>query len=94
MGSIYKRGKTYSIKYYDNGKPIYKSSKSKTKMVESIQNQTGFAKTRLLEIVETLFEIIKRTPESSEDVLVSGFGNFVLWKRRNVKAEIQQLGRI
>jgi len=33
MGTIYKRGKTYWIKYYENGKPIFESSKSKTKMV-------------------------------------------------------------
>ena len=55
MGGIYKRGQTCWIKYYDNGKLIYKSSKIKTKMVESIQNQTGFSKTGSLEIVETLF---------------------------------------
>ena len=32
-GTIYKRGQTYWIKYYDNGKPIFESSKSKLKMV-------------------------------------------------------------
>ena len=29
MGMIYKRGKTYWVKYYRNGKPYYESSKSK-----------------------------------------------------------------
>ncbi len=33
MGTIYKRGKTYWIKYYQNGKPFFESSKSKKKMV-------------------------------------------------------------
>jgi integrase len=33
MGMIYKRGKTFWIKYYNHGKPIYESSKSKLKMV-------------------------------------------------------------
>jgi len=33
MGMIYKRGKTYWIKYYQNGKPFFESSKSKKKMV-------------------------------------------------------------
>jgi integrase len=33
MGTIYKRGKTYWIKYYHDGKPIYESSRSKLKMV-------------------------------------------------------------
>jgi integrase len=33
MGSIYKRGKTYWIQYYNNGKKYSESSKSKKKMV-------------------------------------------------------------
>jgi len=33
MGTIYKRGKTYWIKYYQNGKPFFESSRSKLKMV-------------------------------------------------------------
>jgi integration host factor subunit alpha len=49
---------------------------TKAQMVESIQNQTGFQKTRSSEIVETLLEIIKSTLDSGEDVLVSGFGKF------------------
>jgi integrase len=33
MGTIYKRGQTYWIKYYHDSKPIYESSRSKLKMV-------------------------------------------------------------
>ena len=33
MGSIYKRGKTYWIQYYNNGKKYSESSKSHKKMV-------------------------------------------------------------
>jgi integrase len=33
MGTVYKRGKTWWIKYYHNGKPIYESAKSEKKMV-------------------------------------------------------------
>ena len=33
MGSIYKRGNIYWIKYYRNGKPYRESSRSKKKMV-------------------------------------------------------------
>lgn len=32
MGTIYKRGQTYWIKYYHDGRPIYESSRSKLKM--------------------------------------------------------------
>jgi integration host factor subunit alpha len=55
-------------------------------MVESIQNQTGFSKTGSLEIVETLFEIIIRTLESSEDVVVSGFGKFCVMEKKERKS--------
>lgn len=48
----------------------------KAQIVESVQDQTDFSKTRSSEVVETLLEIIKRTLESGEDVLVSGFGKF------------------
>ena len=48
----------------------------KAQIVESVQDQTDFFKTRSSEVVETLIEIIKRTRESGEDVLVSGFGKF------------------
>ena len=33
MGTIYLRGKTYWIKYYEHGKPLFESSKSHLKMV-------------------------------------------------------------
>ncbi len=33
MGLLYKRGNIWWLKYYQNGKPIYESSKSDKKMV-------------------------------------------------------------
>jgi integration host factor subunit alpha len=62
-------------------------SLTKIQIVESVQNQTGFPKTRSLEIVETLLAIIKRTLASGEDVLVSGFGKF------NVREKNERKGR-
>ena len=49
---------------------------TKADIVDSIQNQIGFPKTRSSEIVETLLEIIKGTLASGEDVLISNFGKF------------------
>ena len=60
---------------------------TKIQIVESIQNQTGFPKNKSSEIVETLLEIIKRTLESGEDVLVSGFGKF------SIKGKKERKGR-
>jgi integration host factor subunit alpha len=49
---------------------------TKAQIVEMIAEQNGFAKNKSIEIIENLLEIIKRTLESGEDVLVSGFGKF------------------
>jgi integration host factor subunit alpha len=55
---------------------------TKSQIVESVQNQTGFPKNKSSEIVETLLEIIKSTLESGEDVLASGFGKFCVKEKK------------
>ena len=49
---------------------------TKAKQIYSISDQIGFPKNRSSEIVETLLEIIKKSLESGEDVLISNFGKF------------------
>jgi len=49
---------------------------TKAQIVETIQKQIGFPKTKSSEIVETLLEIIKKTLASGEDLLISNFGKF------------------
>ena len=51
-------------------------SLTKDDIVEAFAKETGFAKNQSTEIVETLLELIKKTLESGDDVLVSGFGKF------------------
>lgn len=58
---------------------------TKIQIVESIQNQTRFSRSRSSEILETLLEIIKSTLASGEDVLVSGFGKFCVKEKRERK---------
>ena len=65
---------------------------TKIQIVESVQNQTGFPKTRSLEIVETLLEVIKRTLASGEDVLVSGFGKFCVKEKKERKGRNPSTG--
>jgi integration host factor subunit alpha len=55
---------------------------TKAHILESIQNQTGFPKSKSSEIVETLLEIIKSKLASGEDVLVSGFGKFCVKEKK------------
>ncbi len=49
---------------------------TKAQIVETITEKNGFAKKKSVQIVEDLLEIIKRTLENGDDVLVSGFGKF------------------
>jgi len=44
-------------------------------------NQLGYNWKDSTEIVETLLEIIKKSLEDGEDVLVSGFGKFVIQEK-------------
>jgi integration host factor subunit alpha len=60
---------------------------TKAQIVNSISNQIGFPKNHSSEIIETLLEIIKKSLESGEDVLISGFGKFC------VKEKKERLGR-
>ena len=49
---------------------------TKANIVEKVAEQIGYPKIQSISTIETLLEIMKRTLESSEDVLVSGFGKF------------------
>jgi integration host factor subunit alpha len=49
---------------------------TKTDIVDSVKDHIGFTRRQSVEIVETLLEIMKKTLESEEDVLISGFGKF------------------
>jgi integration host factor subunit alpha len=44
-------------------------------------HEVGFTKKQSVDLVETLIEIIKRTLEKGEDVLISGFGKFCVKKK-------------
>ena len=58
---------------------------TKANIVEAIAEQTGYTKHQSSEVIETLLEIIKRTLESGEDVLVSRFGKFCVKEKRERK---------
>ena len=49
---------------------------TKAHIVEAVAEQIGYTKNQSFEMIEALLEIIKRTLESGEDVLVSRFGKF------------------
>ena len=49
---------------------------TKANIVDAISDQIGYQKNHSSEIVETLLELIKKTLESGDDVLISNFGKF------------------
>ena len=49
---------------------------TKAHIAEAVAEQIGYPKNQSANTIEILLEIIKRTLESGEDVLVSGFGKF------------------
>ena len=58
---------------------------TKAQIVETIQNHLGLSRNRSAELVETLLETMKRTIESSEDILISGFGKFCVKQKKERK---------
>ena len=65
---------------------------TKADIVERIYEKIGFSKKEATEIVEAVFEIVKRHLETSEKVKISGFGNFVVHAKRPRKGRNPQTG--
>ena len=55
---------------------------TKAHIVEALAEQNSYAKKESVNTIETLLEMIKRTLESGEDVLISGFGKFCVNQKR------------
>lgn len=51
---------------------------TKADIVKSIKEQFSFTRNQSVETIETLLEIMKKTLESGEDVMISGFGKFCI----------------
>ena len=60
---------------------------TKAQIIDQIQNRIGFSRKKSAEAVESMLEILKKTLENGEDVLISGFGKF------EVKEKNERRGR-
>jgi len=54
----------------------------KAHIVEALAKQNGYPKDQSFDMIETLLEIMKRTLESGEDVLISRFGKFCVKEKQ------------
>lgn len=60
---------------------------TKNHIIDSIQESLGFSRNRSAEVTETLLELIKKTMEDGDHLMISGFGKF------NVKEKKSRRGR-
>jgi len=51
---------------------------TKEKIIDSIYNQVGLSKNQARRVVESVLEIIKQSLKKGENLLISGFGKFVV----------------
>ena len=55
---------------------------TKAHIIDAVAEKNGFTRKKSIETVEILLELIKRTLETGEDVLISGFGKFCVKKKK------------
>jgi integration host factor subunit alpha len=60
---------------------------TKAHIIDAVAESNGYTRKKSIETVETVLELIKRSLESGEDVLISGFGKF------NVNQKAERKGR-
>jgi integration host factor subunit alpha len=65
---------------------------TKGDIVERIYEKVGFSKKEASDVVESIFEIIKSRLDHGEKVKISGFGNFVVNRKRPRKGRNPQTG--
>lgn len=60
---------------------------TKNHIIDSIQNSLGYPRNQSVDLTESLLEILKKSLENGEDIMISGFGKFC------VKEKKQRRGR-
>jgi len=65
---------------------------TKAHIADTIWTKTGIPKMRAAELLDTVFEIIRQTLESGEEVLISSFGKFSVQEKRQRRGRNPQTG--
>ncbi|MGD9033444.1 MAG: integration host factor subunit alpha [Desulfobacteraceae bacterium] len=65
---------------------------TKNHIIGALHNRLELPKTRSTELVESLLEIIKKSLENGEDVLISGFGKFSVKRKSERRGRNPQTG--
>ncbi|MGO8990420.1 MAG: integration host factor subunit alpha [bacterium] len=65
---------------------------TKVDIVEGIYEKVGFPKKEMAKILDYIFDIIKDTLIKEDKIMISGFGNFVVRKKRSRRGRNPQTG--
>ena len=65
---------------------------TKADIVEKIRETLGFSRKECILLVETVFNIVKKTLEDGETVKISGFGNFSVRQKHARRGRNPQTG--
>jgi integration host factor subunit alpha len=66
---------------------------TKADLVEAIYDKARFSKKDATEVVEAIFELLKRRLEQGEKVKISGFGNFIVNEKHPRRGRNPQTGQ-
>jgi integration host factor subunit alpha len=63
---------------------------TKADISEDIYQKIGFSKREVAKIVECVFDIIKETLQQEDKITISGFGIFIIRKKRLGEVEVRR----
>jgi integration host factor subunit alpha len=66
---------------------------TKDNLIQALYDQAGLSKQKARTTVDTVFELVKKELESGEDVLISGFGKFIVRKKEARRGRNPQTGQ-
>ena len=66
---------------------------TKARIVEAVVETNGYTQQKAHETIEILLELIKRSLESGEDVLISSFGKFCVKNKKKRKGRNPATGK-
>ena len=66
---------------------------TKAHLIDSVAETNGFTRQKSTETVEILLELIKRSLESGDDVLISGFGKFCVKDKKKRRGRNPATGK-
>ena len=66
---------------------------TKARIVEAVVETNGYTQKKAFEAFEIMLELIKRTLETGEDVLISGFGKFCVKNKKKRKGRNPATGK-